>query len=334
MHPLLLASLLLSACGSKTAPDDTAGPSGTPMPGTIKERCFSEIGDAQAGFPSYDQYGVVVPEHCMGTDHQDIDGIEKLVFIGDSITAGTPPTPEDEVYRAVLGRMLTERYGKELEIVDCSEFGARTDDLLLHEDRGLNLCFPEGVEDKRTLVVMTIGGNDMFAAAEDVATQGEAAAIETVSQAIAYLDEALAWIREGADLQGEHPEVSTRFPAGVFVVYANVYEYTDATGDLGSCPTAEILGFDYEVPQLRDGYIWISEAFLEMAARYRMDAVLMLEHFCGHGFHNEDPASECYRGPGTERWFDDTCIHPNPTGHRNLAEMFYWTITDEAPPAG
>lgn len=329
----MLALLLALACAADAPPADT-GPAarGTPMPATIRDRCFPGIGDAEAGFPAYDQYGVVVPDHCMGTDHQEVDRIEKLVFLGDSITAGTPPTPEDEYYRNALATMLDARYGPGLEIVDCSEYGARTDDLLLHSDRGLNLCFPEGVEDRRTLIVMTIGGNDMFAAAEDVATQGEAAAVTTVSQAITYLDEALAWIREGADLDGPTPEVSDRFPNGVFVAYSNVYEYTDATGDLGSCPAAEILGFDYAVPQLRDGYIWISEAFLELSVRYHMDAILMLEHFCGHGFRADDPEGECYRGPDTEPWFDGTCIHPNPAGHRQIAEMFYWTITDEAPP--
>lgn len=53
-----------------------------------------------------------------------------------------------------------------------------------------------------------------------------------------------------------------------------------------------------------------------------------LEHFCGHGFHNEDPESECYRGPGVERWFDFTCTHPTPAGHRQIADMVLAVIDE------
>jgi len=54
--------------------------------------------------------------------------------------------------------------------------------------------------------------------------------------------------------------------------------------------------------------------------------VFALESFCGHGFHADDPSSVCYRGPGTDTWFDVSCIHPNPTGHAELARLFSTTI--------
>ena len=54
----------------------------------------------------------------------------------------------------------------------------------------------------------------------------------------------------------------------------------------------------------------------------------MFENFCGHGFHANDPASPCYRGPGQENWFDLTCIHPTPTGHGELADWFLATIEE------
>lgn len=52
------------------------------------------------------------------------------------------------------------------------------------------------------------------------------------------------------------------------------------------------------------------------------DMLFLLEAFCGHGFHHDDPESPCYRGPDTEIWFDGTCTHPNPTGHAVIADMF------------
>lgn len=319
-------TLLLLACGGTPPADDTAPTVAGPT--TIKERCFPDIGDPKKGFPSYDALGAIVPDHCAGTDHQDIDGIERVVFLGDSVTAGTPPTPEDEYYRATLTRWLRERWGEDLVVDDCSEWGARTDDLLLHEDRGIPACFPELPDPRRTLIVMTVGGNDMLEAAETVSSEGTEAARQVIDEAVALLDEAFAWLREGSDPLGADPAVSDRFPGGVFVVFANVYEFTDATGDLDSCPLASTLGYGGQAPELRQGYIYISEAYMELAVRHGLDMILLLESFCGHGFHAGEPDNECYRGPDAEVWFDATCIHPNPTGHWELAELFLTTILE------
>lgn len=325
-RPMLLPLILLACTAEPSpAPSDSGANPGTTPTGTIKERCFPDIGDESLGFPAYDELGAVVPDHCSGTDHQDITDIERLVFLGDSVTAGTPPTDEDRYYRVELTEDLQERWPG-LEVSDCSEWGDRTDDLLAHKDRGLNLCFPEGGDDRRTLIVMTVGGNDMLEAAETVAAKGEEAAKAEIDQAIAYLDEAFAWVKEGADLDGASPERSDRFPGGVFVVFGNVYEFTDATGDLDSCPMASYLGFSGTIPQLRDGYIYVNEAFMALAVKYDLDAVLMLENFCGHGFHAGDPENECYRGDDAEVWFDNTCIHPNETGHAEMQRMFRETI--------
>ena len=74
--------------------------------------------------------------------------------------------------------------------------------------------------------------------------------------------------------------------------------------------------------------IHFHERYMQLAVDRGVDLIFLLEHFCGHGFHNEDPESQCYRGPHTERWFDFTCIHPNPAGHRIIAEMFK-AVVDE-----
>jgi hypothetical protein len=74
--------------------------------------------------------------------------------------------------------------------------------------------------------------------------------------------------------------------------------------------------------------VWANEQYLEIAVDTGTDMTFMLEEFCGHGFNADNPAAPCYRGPGTEVWFDLTCIHPNPTGHARLAEMFQ-AVVDE-----
>lgn len=315
MRRTITLAALLGGCtaADKPAAVDTAdsGVVDTWDPdASIRENCFPGIGDESLGFPEYDDLGVVPGRHCSGTNHQDIDGIEKVVFLGDSITAGTPPTLPADVYRAVLTASLQARFGDDLEFANCSEFGARTDDYLPTQ---IPACF-EDVQDKRTLVVSTMGGNDTFAAATEVMETGDVgAAAAVLERAVDHQRDAMRWFRDNEDVM---------FPAGVFVITGNVYEFTDATGDMGSCPLASNLGFAGVIPEIRDAYLYINEAFLEISVETQTDSTFMLENFCGHGFFAGDPENECYRGPEAQTWFDPTCIHPNTEGHAAIAQMF------------
>jgi len=322
MRPCLALLLLGSACTAAPSGGDSGVAPSTSEPdpwdpdATIRENCFPGIGDSGLGFPEYDALGVVPGRHCSGTDHQDIDGVEKVVFLGDSITAGTPPTMPEDVYRSVLTRSLQARFGEDIEVADCSEFGARTDDYLPTQ---IPDCF-EDVQDKRTLVISTMGGNDTFAAATEVMESGDLeAATAVLERAVGYQRDAMWWFRDNEDLM---------FPSGVFVITGNVYEFTDGTGDMSSCPLASNLGFGGAIPEIRDAYVYINEAFLEISVETGTDSIFMLEQFCGHGFRADDPDNECYRGPDAGTWFDPTCIHPNTEGHAAIAQMFLDVVTE------
>lgn len=304
---------------SAPAPDAAAPPdSGAPAdagPG-IGPRCFSDIFDPAVPGPNYDQFGPVVGSHCVGTNHQNITGVEKVVFLGDSVTQGTPPTPLSERYRFVLTDLLEQHFG-ELEVDNCAAWGARTDDLLMPPHQQALECFP-GVEPLRTLVVMTIGGNDIASVTKDGADG--APITDTRPQVEAFVQnmrDAVRWLKDPA-----------RFPNGVFVLFANMYEFTDATGDVTSCPAAGLAGFDRPWPDAEELVIWANEQYLQIAVETGSDMIFMLEHFCGHGFHHDDPNNRCYRGPNTERWFDLTCIHPNPEGHAQIADMFMSVVLE------
>lgn len=317
---LMLTLLMLLSCSGNT-PVDTAPPVDWESL-SVREKCFSEVGDSDLGLPEYDIYNPTIGTHCSGTNHQNIVDIEKVVFLGDSVTAGTPPTPSDEYYRSVLTDKLTEQFG-DIEVSDCSAWGARTDDLLLKPHEQIHTCFPE-VESKRTLVIMTVGGNDMMALVEallDGASQEEILA--SVEEYADLMDDAVRWFRDNE---------ATLFPGGVSVIFGNVYEYTDATGDITSCELADDFGYGElgdNASALREGYIRINERFMQTATATRTDVIFMLESFCGHGFYAEDPDNECYRGPEeAEVWFDLTCIHPNPTGHAQIAEMFFDVVME------
>ncbi len=304
----------MAACRTGEAPADPSDP-GTPWDpnAPLSERCFQGFGDpANGDLPDYDAFGPVVPQHCQGTDHQDITALDRVVFLGDSITTGTYPTPEEGYYRNLLVADLSETYGP-LETQDCSRFGARVDDLMQDDDQVISCLGAEGTDERATLVVFTMGGNDIFAFAQDFMEGSTIADVDLqVDETIALFDETLTWLEEAR----------SRYPNGLYVVFGNLYEYTDGTGDLSVCPNAELLGFAGVIPEMRSADVRMNEAWVRLAVEHQMDVVFMLEAFCGHGFLAGDPENECYRGPGTETWFDPTCIHPNPEGHRQLARMF------------
>ncbi len=293
---------------------DAAGP--TSMPDAAlgaAAQCFVGLGNPNQPKPDYDQFQPVVGTHCAGTNHQTIGAVERLVFLGDSITAGTPPTYPWQFYRYRLADALRATY-PDLDVDECAAWGARAGDLAAQ----IAECFPT-TEAKRTLVVMTIGGNDMNAFLE------EAADGDTPAQTLAKVDAMLATL-ETAIRTLKDP---VRFPAGSSVVFTNIYEFTDGTGDLESCPGAVLAGFDSAAAaQMRPAMVHADEQYMRIAVDTATDMVFLLESFCGHGFHAGEASNECYRGPTAETWFDLTCIHPTPTGHAAMADLIEATIRE------
>jgi lysophospholipase L1-like esterase len=268
--------------------------------------CFADLVGSVQG-PDYDQFNPIIQSQCAGTHHQQITSVEKLVFVGDSITTGTPPNLPSQFYKTILANGLAKKFGP-LEIADCSAWGARMDDLLGGKDQ-LAHCFPNSIEQKRTLVVMTMGGNDIAAWAKD--DLGSTDANAAADAAGMLLRNAVAWVKD-----------KTRFPNGSYFVFANDYEYTDTSGDLLSCPTASLAGFKKNWPQGAPAVVRLQEHIMKAAVDYEADMVFLLEHFCGHGYRRSDAMLQCYRGANTDIWFDLTCIHPNPTGHQRIADLF------------
>jgi lysophospholipase L1-like esterase len=310
---------------SGTTPAATSTPTATPSPtpsGTdVYSLCFSDIEDpvSPSPHPNYDQFNPIIGSHCQGTNHQAIAGIQKVVFLGDSITKGTPPTPDAENYRNRLTAMLQAKFGP-LEVKECSDWGARTDDLLDGSKHQIARCFPgTAPEPKTTLIVMTMGGNDLAALAKDAPANGM-----TIDQILANVDTAAQKLRNGVNWFRD----PARFPNGVFVVFSNVYEFTDGTGDPTLCPAASLSGFHAPWPDGRAAYIEMEEQMMSVAVDTKSDLLFSLEQFCGHGYDNNNPNNECYRGPNTERWFDISCIHPTPNGHAKLADMFMAEVNE------
>lgn len=328
-----------SSGGSDGSSSSSGGDSGGDG---IFEMCFGDqfVNTPNLG-PDYDQFSPVIGSHCLGTDHQDITDIERVVFLGDSVTVGTPPTLPGDVYRTQLAGDLTDDFSlmaPELlwqlydifngttvvrdsgSFASCSKWGARTDDLL-SPGYQIEDCFPPETRELRTLVVMTVGGNDISSLTQDaIDGASEEALWDEITSAVELQRAAIEWLKD--------PE---NFPNGAFVVFANIYEFTDGTGEVMSCDVSGLAGFDQPVPapdQLAEMIVWANEQYMSIAVDTQSDMIFLLESFCGHGFQADNPEAPCYRGPGAGTWFDLTCIHPNPTGHDQITDLFGAVIAE------
>lgn len=318
---------------------DGSGSSTGEPPGTFEECFGDQFVNRPSILPDYDQFEPVIGEHCVGTNHQQIEGVERVVFLGDSITVGSRPTLPQQAYRSRLADMLRDQFGLAYgdpisealwkapnpfsgeaaqmtsgDFVSCARWGARNDDLAPPGNQ-LEMCFPRAEREQTTLIVMTSGGNDVSSLAQDAIAGAPPEELQATVEGFVQLHrDALDWVLAPG-----------RFPNGVYVVFANIYEFTDGTGDVMSCDVSGLAGFEEPVPnpeELTDLILWANEQYMQMAVDNDVDMLFLLETFCGHGFGNDDPMSPCYRGPDTPRWFDLTCIHPNPEGHGQIADNF------------
>ncbi len=327
-----------TAGGSSGDPDSSDDGDSTGEPGGVECIDAQFVNGGSPG-PDYSEFGITLGSHCQGTNHQDITEIERVVFLGDSVTVGTPPTGSTDFYRSIVADELATMFDLEPpediwqqvsvlsgtsqvqqsgDFASCAVWGARNDDLMSQ----LETCFAAEDYDARTLVIMTMGGNDVSSIVQDAIDGVPIGTLfEELEEMVAHHEDAIDW------LVGD----PGTFPNGVFVVNANVYEYTDYTVNLLSCPSAGAAGFSGNPDNpdvLLSSLNLINEEYTRVAEETETDLVFMFESFCGHGFNASDPGNVCYRGPDNATWFDFTCIHPTPAGHAALAQSFLDVIAE------
>jgi lysophospholipase L1-like esterase len=163
------------------------------------------------------------------------------------------------------------------------------------------------------LVTITIGGNDMVAAAENILLSGGSGLSDLMPPSAfqADLDTALGALTKAG-----------RFGAGVevYVFQADVYDPTDGAGDFSAqgCPfplsvfptTPTTMAFDNWNTVVHSTVPKYPQAFWAP----------MHDTFEGHGLSTT----------GTSSWFNwsgTDCLHPNAKGHNAIREMFWNQIT-------
>ena len=246
----------------------------------------------------------------------------RLILLGDSITAGYGVERGEPGYAALLQRNDTEAWpawdGLDLtttrptltQVIDVSQGGAKTGDVLDDQIREVKRQLGDLPVDGESLVVFTIGGNDAQAALFPGAD-----ATRIVDGALANLEHIIQALQD--------PGVFTTPPA----IYAtNIYEPTDGQGQARAC----FLGLDFSAKLSElDRY---DAAFLDLAETYGFAAVDLHHHFLGHGYHSDRDVNPFYDPDDPTLWFASDCIHPNERGHHELRRLFWYAIQGEALP--
>jgi lysophospholipase L1-like esterase len=313
---LCLAALAaLAGCGHSKSEGDTSEDTAVPdLADTVTGDTVEDTVDDTAADPAVDPVEEVVPdvvpdgwppscyEPRMGVKNQVVRDVERVIFLGDSITATPYLTPpwSDRIRDDLQGL-----FGSDVEFQNYAAWGAITDDILSEQ-----LPRIDTTSTKRTLVMFTIGGNDAL----QVIGQDTTSSLDHMATKVENIRTALTWLYDPANV-----------PGGVYVIFANVYDPTDGEGDFTHCGFGAGLE-DWpncdEVATTANGW------YEDLADEFGADLLDLHDLFAGHGYNNGDATNPWYCNEcdpctsGCPRWYDLTCIHPNSDGHEALAGFF------------
>ncbi|HEY2745472.1 MAG TPA: hypothetical protein VGL86_12640, partial [Polyangia bacterium] len=157
------------------------------------------------------------------------------------------------------------------------------------------------------VITITIGGNDLNAHA---------------LQAISNTDASLR-AEFDAHLAAELAELTTpgRLGSGkVYVVLANIYDFTDGQGDFATVMCGP--GVNISAMAVATGFGNWNGVIADNIGKVGGALYDMHADFLGHGYNNTDT---------TQIWYDAaSCIHPNALGHDAIRKGIYKVLTGDS----
>ena len=246
--------------------------------------------------------GLVPPGGSLGT----------YIVLGDSISDGGGAAPffYDQLHMDLAKKWPSLMY------VHAAQAGAVTDNysdgvpanapLLKTQIAGLGNSYPGDV-----LVTITIGGNDLN---------------DHAIKAIGGTDDTIR-MEFGTHLDAELGELATpkRLGSGkVYIVLANIYDFTDGMGDFATVKC----GPGANVSAMRDMTVFSAWNGVAAASLAKVAGTLYDMHadFMGHGYNNMTADDVWYYRNGSD------CIHPDTKGHDAIRRSIYNIVTGEQLP--
>lgn len=245
----------------------------------------------------------------------------RVIYLGDSISAGVGASDGPLTYPSLLVENdastwpsfeeddLESLFGS-LDVVDVAVPGATTNSLIAEQLPALEGELGATVSGE-SIVVLTIGGNDMQRALLPMvlASDKEAAYQEQIVPTVERFEAIVDYFQD-----------AQRFPDGVKLYMANVYEPTDNEGQADGCFfSANIID---ALPYLDRA----NDTFRDLAVEKGFGLVDLNGHFEGHGHNHDDETIEAYDADDPTLWMADDCIHPNDRGHHELRRLFLTAI--------
>jgi lysophospholipase L1-like esterase len=248
------------------------------------------------------------------------DEVRRVVFFGDSITAGEGVFHPRGHYASLLvdnddanwpdhaDHDLVARW-PDVEVIDVSRSGATTVDVLQRQIPELEALLEPELPGT-TLVVGTVGGNDIGTLLLNIGDVD--AEVERISGNVA---EIASWF-----------QASDRFAEQPFVYVTNIYEPTDDMGQADEC------FYGLPVSFLRDPLTDLNQATRDAAMRDGWAWIDLYGHFQGHGLNHDDPTGPNHDAADPTLWLSTDCVHPNARGHHEIRRLFYYAIAAEPLP--
>jgi lysophospholipase L1-like esterase len=250
--------------------------------------------------------------------------VSLLLVAGDSIGVGAGASSPSLSYASLLhhndarawpkatGHDLTMAGGAAVQQLNLSRSGATTADTLARVRRHLGE-HPGPLTAGHAVVTVTTGGNDLknsFLGAMMAKAPGQRAAI---------MASALQKTRADVATLCDVLQDGARFPGGVTVMLANVYDPSDGK-DWVASPYGT-----FKMPGLAQTLRQWNAALKQVAQEHHAIVVDAHAAFHGHGYVGPETAGGSSVGIA-ESWFADP-IHPNDRGHHALRELFFAALT-------
>lgn len=249
--------------------------------------------------------------------------VTMYVNMGDSIAAGDGVSNaltyhgllsknQDARYPAYKGKSLADTFPG-IKVVDRSK-GGSTSAHLATQAAGA----PANTTGN-TLVVISIGGNDMM---YNYASMLDPAQAKALAQKV---------VANVAKVKAHFAD-KKKYPNKTHFVLFNVYEWTDTMGTIpAGAKTSGACGLMKQVPPALGQLVMKNHALFnqEMMTFAKTSGWLIGDlraAFVGHGFNHNNKACPCYKASDPTLWLQGDCIHPTVRGHHEIRRVVWRTL--------
>lgn len=235
------------------------------------------------------------------TTPADYGQIDTLIVMGDSISVGHGAVSKPPYKLQVKAAIEAAQNRPITTLLDMAVGGSGVDELARLQTPAV-VAATRGKQLGNTVIVMTIGGNDAKGARTNDSYKDELSAL-------------------GAIFKTTLNQLSTLSPSKTLVLFANVYNPTDAKPWplKAKCydETSTLWG-----PTTNAAITYENNLFATIQTQVANTKVVDLNTlFMGHGYGSTPKPKTGRLKDSPNLWFFD-CVHPNDSGHTQIAQMF------------